>query len=156
MRPAPAQNRRPGRRAPEREPCRPPGVATWTFSLSTTQLYSGQQRASALVCHRGPLRHRVATWARQSLHAEQRLRVLVADLLAVDRFQIERFQHRNGGADVARPLLLVEWTVRGEHHMVGAEEVDAADHRRAYALDRGVAVEILEIVERPLLQAFAQ
>src|SRR5262245_39107505 len=56
------------------------------------------------------------------LYAEHRLRVLVADLLAVGRLEVQRFQHRDGRADVARPLLLVERTVRREQHMVGAEE----------------------------------
>ncbi len=38
--------------------------------------------------------------------------------------------------------------------MIGAEEIEAADGRGARAFDRGVAVKILEIIERPLLQRF--
>ena len=64
-----------------------------------------------------------------------------------------RIEHLDGVADVARTLLLVERTVGGEHHALGREEIDAADGRGARALDRGVAVEILEVVVGPLLQA---
>ena len=36
--------------------------------------------------------------------------------------------------------------------MVGREELDAADRSGARAFDRGVAVEALEVIERPLLE----
>src|SRR5262249_20229778 len=83
---------------------------------------------------------------------EQSLGVAVADLVHVALGQVERFHHCDGGADVAAGLLRVERAVGGEQHVVGGEERDAADGRRTRPGERGVAVEPLEVVERPFLQ----
>ena len=40
--------------------------------------------------------------------------------------------------------------------MIGAEKIEPAHRRGARAFDRGVAVKILEVIERPLLQRFPQ
>src|SRR5258705_11835869 len=85
--------------------------------------------------------------------AEHHLRVLVADLFLVGlREMVERFHGFDGGADVAPALFLVERTIRRKQHVIGAEERDSANRRRAGAGERGVAVEALEIIERALLE----
>src|SRR5262249_59926305 len=63
--------------------------------------------------------------------SEHGLGVLVTDLLAIGLREIERLDHRDGGADVAPALLLVERTVRREQHMIGTEERQPANGRRA-------------------------
>src|SRR5947207_13093742 len=82
---------------------------------------------------------------------EHALRILMTDFLLVGlREMIERLDHLDGRADVAPALLFVERAVGCEQHVVDAEERDPADRRRPRAGERSVAVEALEIVERPL------
>src|ERR1700686_4662903 len=83
---------------------------------------------------------------------EHPLRIAMADALLVGRRQAKRLDDRDGRADVAGALLLVERAVGRKQHMVGAEEVEPADGGGAGPLDRGVAVEVLEIVVGALLQ----
>src|SRR4029453_8485742 len=107
----------------------------------------GLQRPTSLrSCCAAPGTRSFSTFA-QSKHA---FRVAVADLLG----QIEGLHHRNGGADVAPALLLVERTIGGEQHVSRPEKRQPANGRRACAGERGIAVEALEIVERPLFQLF--
>src|SRR5580704_10512005 len=84
------------------------------------------------------------------------LRIAVTDALRVRRRQPERLEDRDGRADVARALLLVERAIGGKQHMLGAEEVETADGGGTRSLDRGVAVEVLEIVVGTLLQLFQE
>src|SRR6516164_6302377 len=83
---------------------------------------------------------------------KHRFCVAVADLFHVLLGQIERLHDCDGGADVAPALFLVERTIGREQHVIRPEERQPANRRRARASERGVAVEGLEIVERPLLQ----
>src|ERR1700732_4878023 len=87
---------------------------------------------------------------------EHALRIAVADALLVGRRKPKRLDDRDGRADVAGALFLVERAVGSKQHMVGAEKVETADGGGAGALDRGVAVEVLEIVVRSLLQFLQQ
>src|SRR5262249_17736037 len=83
---------------------------------------------------------------------KHRFWVAVADPFHVLLGQIERLHDRDGGADVAPALFLVERTIGRKQHVIRAEERQPANRRRARAGERGVAVEGLEIVERSLLQ----
>src|SRR5438105_12715441 len=109
------------------------------------------RRASAMGCASKRVTESFAY--REPEHA---LGVAMADLLLVGVRQIERVDDLDGGADITRPLLLVEGTIGREQHVVGAEEVDAANGCGAGALDRGIAVETLEIVVGALLEPLEQ
>src|SRR6266404_6326945 len=77
----------------------------------------------------------------------------MTDFLLVGlREMIERLDHLDGRADVAPALFLVERTIGGEQHVIGAEERNAANRRSARAGERRVAVKAFEIVERTLLE----
>src|SRR5262249_26216543 len=98
-----------------------------------------------------------AQWAIQAITSvlsqrKHRFCVAVADLFHVLLWQIERFHDGDGGADVAPAFFLVERTIGREQHVIRPEERQSANRRRACAGERGVAIERLEIVERPLLQ----
>src|SRR5712692_2105033 len=84
--------------------------------------------------------------------AKHDLRVLVTDLFLVGLLEIERFHDRDGRADVAPALFLVERTIGGEQDMVRPEERNAANRGGARAGERGVAVEAFEIIEGSLLE----
>src|SRR5882672_135472 len=86
------------------------------------------------------------------LKREQRLRVAETDFLHVRARKIERFHHRDGGANVALALLRIERTVGRKQHALGREKRNAADGWAARAGERGVAVEFLEIIERAFFQ----
>src|SRR5215470_18906632 len=77
--------------------------------------------------------------------------VAVADLLHVLLGQIERLHHCDRGADVAPAFFLVERTIGRKQHVIRSEERQSANRRRARAGERGVAVELLEIIKRSLL-----
>src|SRR5580704_19380175 len=83
---------------------------------------------------------------------EHPLGVAMTDALLIGDRKVERFNDRDGGADVAGAFFLVERAVGREQHMVGAEEIETAEGGGAGALDRCVAVEVLEIVVRAFLQ----
>src|SRR5712692_1118785 len=70
---------------------------------------------------------------------EHDLRVLVTDFFVVGLRQIKRFHVRDGRADVAPALFLVERTIGGEQDMIGAEERNAANRGGARAGERRVA-----------------
>src|SRR5262245_36154829 len=78
---------------------------------------------------------------------EHALRVAVTNLFHVLFGEIKRRHHRDGRADVTFALLLVERTIGGKQHVIRSEERDSADRRRAGARERGVAVEVFEIVK---------
>src|SRR5262249_58060215 len=83
---------------------------------------------------------------------KHRFCIAVTDLFHVLLGQIERLHDCDRGADVAPALFLVERTIGCEQHVIRPEERQSANRRRTRAGERGVAVEGLEIVERPLLQ----
>src|SRR5260370_17582522 len=78
--------------------------------------------------------------------------VAMADLFHVGSGQIERLHDCDRGTDVAPALLLVERAIGSEQDVIGPEERQSAKRRRACAGERSVAVEALEIAERPLFQ----
>src|SRR5581483_11038046 len=82
---------------------------------------------------------------------EQLLRIAEGYLLARLCRHLDRFQHLDGVADIARASFRIEGRVRREQHLIGGIEVQAAYGRGARTEHRGVGVEILEIVERTLL-----
>src|SRR5262245_56775340 len=84
--------------------------------------------------------------------SKHRFGVAMADLLHVLLGKVKRLHDCDGGADVAPAFLLVERTIGGKHHVIRPEERQSANRRRACTGKGGVAVEALEIVERPLLQ----
>src|SRR6266540_5151333 len=110
-------------------------------SLHFTSLHFTSLRAA-------PGRRSFSTFAQ----SEHRFSVAMADLFHVRLGQIERLHHRNGGADVAPALLLVERTIGGKQHVIRPEDRQPANGRRAGAGERGIAVEALKIIERSLLQ----
>src|SRR5260370_14366578 len=83
---------------------------------------------------------------------EHPFRIAMAEAIPVGRRQAKRLDDRDGRADVAGALFLVERAIGSKQHMVGAEKVETADRGGAGAFDRGVAVEVLEIVVGTLLQ----
>src|SRR6516164_3219176 len=64
---------------------------------------------------------------------KHRFCVAVADLFHVLLGQIERLHDRDGGADVAPALFLVERTIGREQHVIRPEERQPANRRRARA-----------------------
>src|SRR5215216_1632354 len=80
----------------------------------------------------------------------------MANLALVLGRKIEGLHHRDGGADIAPALFRIERAVGGKDHVVDAEKIDAANRGSAAAGERGVAIKILEIVVRPLLEALEQ
>src|SRR6185436_17336506 len=85
------------------------------------------------------------------------LQVAVIDLVAVGLGEVEAVEDLDGLADVAGAALGIEGAVGGEHHPVGAVELEAADGGRARAEHGGVGVEVLlEVVEWALLEALEE
>src|SRR5688572_20124626 len=97
--------------------------------------------------------HRVIS---RLLHLEHLQRVAEVDAATVLRLELQAVERLDGLADEKRPALRVERAVGAEQDVPGAVEIDAALDRGFRAVDRGVAVEHLEIIQRPLLHALQQ
>src|SRR5580693_2211028 len=76
---------------------------------------------------------------------EQLHRVAPVDLFALVVGQRKRIQNLDSVADVAGALLLVERAIGSKQHVVGAEEIEAANRRVACPFDGCVTIKILEI-----------
>src|SRR5262245_12727886 len=90
------------------------------------------------------------------LQSEHPLRIAVANLLLVSEREGKSLHDLDGLAHVERALLRIERAVGCEQHVIRPEELDAADGSGAPAGKRGVAIKVLEVVERPFLQPLEQ
>src|SRR5688572_21385402 len=95
----------------------------------------------------------IPTLTPNSLHLQHLQRVAEVDAATVLRLELQAVERLDGLADEERPALRVERAVGAEQDVPGAVEIDAALDRGFGAVDRGVAVEHLEIIQRPLLHA---
>src|SRR5262249_33446145 len=83
--------------------------------------------------------------------------ILVVELLAVRLGDLERIEDLEGEARIHRAAFRIERAVGSEHDLLQREELQAAFGRRLAAEHRGVSEEVLlEIVERPFLEALAK
>src|SRR5215216_1464941 len=117
------------------------------------------------MAERGNTRDRLGEGARVRAHvteliwqtpAGQRFEIAEIDRVALPLGNIQSVDDADRIANIAVALFGIEWAVAGEHDAIGPVKLQAADCRRTRAEHGAVGVKILlEIVERPLLQAIA-
>src|SRR6185437_4846065 len=84
----------------------------------------------------------------QCLELKHPLGVALIDHLEVLGWQAEAVEHLGDVADEERAAERIEGTVGAEEHVLPAEEIEAAARARSRAVDRRVAIEHAEIVDR--------
>src|SRR5262249_3781740 len=91
------------------------------------------------------------------LHAGDGFEILVVDLLAVGLGNVERVENPQRLAYIHRAAFRIEWAIGGEDDLLQRVELEPGLGCRHGGERGSVSPEVLlEVVERPLLQALAQ